>query len=389
MTLARNAAVEHLADVTDIETLKGLRTPAFGWNSGPGGDGAVRPDSSKTLSVLLVDDDEVDAKYICWLLGCIGRYRFDIVHVTSSEEALRADSGRRFDLYLVDFWLMHETSIPLISELGELHTRAPIVVLTNLNSGDIEDLGMRAGALGFLGKGDLSEKALELVISSTLFTRRVELELKEQITKLEQQRQQALIAGQAALLKVLSGLDTAQRYRSDLRKDVGGNVAEDALSDSIASTRQGVFAVLGAYAVGDDPQVLPQPVDLRTIIGHAIESYRTEARIRGVALAVNVPSEPLRLAAHPVLLQALLVGLFNRISQGGSASVSIDATVQARSIAITIAAEPISGTAASPADIDAFRVLAQSMDAEIEISQPDGASGGGDIVLTLPRLLAA
>ena len=281
MTLARDAAVEHLAGVTDIETLKGALTPAFGWNSGPGADGAVRPDSSKTLSVLLVDDDEVDAKYISWLLGCIGRYTFDIVHVTSSEEALRADSGRRFDLYLVDFWLMHETSIPLISELGELHTRAPIVVLTNLNSGDIEDLGMRAGALGFLGKGDLSEKALELVISSTLFTRRVELELKKQITKLEEQRQQALITGQAALLKVLSGLDKAQRSSSELSKGVGQNAAEDELSVSIESTRQGVFAALGAYAAGDDPQTPTQPVDLRTILGHAIESYRTEARIRG------------------------------------------------------------------------------------------------------------
>ena len=391
MVLTRDVVVEQIADLAGIETLHGYKARDIARDTGPDCSGTVRRDETRRLSVLLVDDDEVDAKYICWLLGCINRYSFDIVHVTSSEEALAADAGRRFDLYLVDFWLMHETSIPLISELGEMHSRAPIVVLTNLNSGDIEDLGIRAGALGFLCKGDLSEKALELVISSALFTRRVEMELKERIATLEAQRETALVSGHGALLKALDKLNTAHRACDDgpAGDDAGVNAGEgapdnalSALAGEIASARHDIFNALAAVDEPEKMAAAPQAADLRMMIARAIEAYRDEARLNGVGLAFDVPVDPLRLAVHPVLLQAFLIVLIDRVARGHPKSIAIETQVMPDSVRLAVTRDVVVDPSALQPDIDALRLVADRIGARIADNEEAGAANV--IVAILP-----
>ncbi|AXS39681.1 response regulator [Breoghania sp. L-A4] len=336
----------------------------------------------RKLSVLLVDDDEVDAKYICWVLGCISRYKFDIVHVTSSEEAIAADSGRRFDLYLVDFWLMHETAIPLIGELGEMHSRAPIVVLTNLNNGEIEDLGIRAGALGFLCKGDLSEKALELVISSALFTRQVELDLKQRISDLEAQRDHALAGGSAVWLQALSNLnavsrtfDAALSSGADARKDEGAENRHDAfgtVAGGLVSARRELLDTLSGVGSPEAIARPSQPVDVGSAIVRAIEAYRDEARLNGVDLAFEAPREPVLLVRHPAVLQAFIIMMIDCVARGNPSAITIsvrivDDAIPACAGSLHIAVTPEGGSAARPScmHMDTLRRVAASIGARI------------------------
>lgn len=372
MTQAWEVGAERLAS--------GSNTPPFPAARGLTGEAARRNGSladraePATLSVLLVDDDEVDAKYISWLLGCIDRYTFDIVHVTSSEAALAANAGRRFDLYLVDFWLMHETSIPLISELGQMHSRAPIVVLTNLNSGDIEDLGLRAGALGFLSKGNLSETALELVISSALFTRQVETELKEEIARLQAQRDNALAASSHGLLAALGDLDEAHRSAAEAKD---GSACEHVAARLAAARRH----VLDALVLGEGEAVEPTP-DLRTAMRQAVDAYTYEAGLRGVTLSCDLPEEQARPAGDPRMLSGLLVGMLDAVaSQRKPADLSVAAEIAPRHAVVSVrpagAATPSDGD--GPAALPRLQALAQGLGATLE----DTGDGGLSVMLPL------
>lgn len=375
MAQAREMGAEQVA--------QGSNTPAFPPARGLTGEaprrngGLSAAAAPATLSVLLVDDDEVDAKYISWLLGCIDRYTFDIVHVTSSETALAANAGRRFDLYLVDFWLMHETSIPLISELGQMHSRAPIVVLTNLNSGDIEDLGLRAGALGFLSKGNLSETALELVISSALFTRQVETELKQEIAGLRRQRDDALAAGSEGLLATLVDLDEAHRIAAqaaaETRKPAGGQIG-----DRLAAARRHVLDALTRGSGAADGAT----VGLRTALQQAVDAYRYEADLGGVALSCELPEDAAQPAADPRALRGLLVGMLHRAARRKPAALAIAANVSPQHAVVSVRPEGSTATAQvgnDPAPLRRLEVLAQSLGATLE----HASDGGLSVILPL------
>lgn len=347
---------------------------------------ARRPGRTERLSVMLVDDDEVDAKYVSWLLGCIDSYQFEIVHVTSSEAALAEDARRHFDLYLVDFWLMHETSVSLIGRLGRAFTRPPVVVLTNLANGDIEDLGLRAGALGFLSKGDLSEKALELVISSSLFIRRLEADLQAAGERLLAERQQVLAQSSSSLLTALSHVDKLERIFRGL--DAGsqegagrsGSNGADLLA-SISEARRGILDSIGSPCpAAKTAPALPDPqcrADLRSCIDAAVADFRSEARARGASISMALPRASVALGADPLLLRALVVALLDRVTDEAGGGVSLRVWDGGETVSLGVAAMGDANPALLQQICDSLQFMASGVGARVIVGDADAGPGGG------------
>ena len=124
----------------------------------------------RSLSCVILDDDRIDAEYLAYQLKQIENYKFDIVSAKSIEEARRVTQSRVFDLYLIDFWMGHETSIAFINELASQRNHKSIVLLSSLEEDRFQEMGLRAGAVQFLSKSELTPVNLESCIRSARST---------------------------------------------------------------------------------------------------------------------------------------------------------------------------------------------------------------------------
>jgi response regulator of citrate/malate metabolism len=72
----------------------------------------------RDVNCMVLDDDFIDAEYLVYQLQHINGYRFDVAVAKSVEEAHQQLETRDIDLFLIDFWLAHETSIAFIDEIA-------------------------------------------------------------------------------------------------------------------------------------------------------------------------------------------------------------------------------------------------------------------------------
>ncbi len=313
----------------------------------------TRPER-RALSIMLIDDDAVDAKYIRWLLENMTRYAVEVVEVASVEEARRLSATRSFDVYLSDFWLNRETSISFIRDISARQPKAAILLLTSLGSEDIEELGLRAGAHGFLTKFELSEKALELGISAGLSRSEAMFAMRRRIRWLEQRYEHVLGRSAAERLSFLARLDDLSHLANgasgegvdEVLQELAGSLAElrRELLDGLAGEGQGArakpevgepvqveFDFLndrepeGAEPDADDandaddagrraPEEEPVATDLRDIVADAVDLYGYEAQLKAVEISAVGAEHVIPVGGERAVWIAALVGILEWVA---------------------------------------------------------------------------
>lgn len=121
----------------------------------------------RELSCLILDDDLIDAEYLVYQLNRIETVRANTAIATSVEQAKQLLDQYNFDLFLIDFWLSSQTSIAFINELATSLNNNAIIVLSSLEGDRIREIGLRAGAVQFLSKCDVTPDSLAQCIKTT------------------------------------------------------------------------------------------------------------------------------------------------------------------------------------------------------------------------------
>lgn len=121
----------------------------------------------RQISVLLLAESGCERDGLDACLAAVAGYHLDVTHAASAEEALKRGREQNFDLCLCDFWLGAATAMPFLEQAGRYPGR-PVVLLSSLESDDIELLSRRAGVSGLLQRADLTPQRLEAVLD-TLF----------------------------------------------------------------------------------------------------------------------------------------------------------------------------------------------------------------------------
>lgn len=118
------------------------------------------PQSAKKrpLHILLLEDDDVDAKLFRLQAGSIRSFTLIVDHVATCAEADERLRSLDYDLCIFDFWLAGESTLPLIEKLGGRAGKMPIMILTGLTIPSIREMGFIAGAASFLGKDHLPRR---------------------------------------------------------------------------------------------------------------------------------------------------------------------------------------------------------------------------------------
>lgn len=125
---------------------------------------AIDPGAKPGIRILVVEDDPDDARVTFRALRRSGR--FEPMHVRSGAEALEAaSSGSVFAMGLVDYRLPDMSGIELVRRLRAQGLKAPLVMLSSVQSDDVVQRAMAAGVNEFLVKhltyGDRLEAELD------------------------------------------------------------------------------------------------------------------------------------------------------------------------------------------------------------------------------------
>ncbi|SDW98835.1 putative bifunctional diguanylate cyclase/phosphodiesterase [Marinobacter mobilis] len=134
--------------------------------------------ANKHLHVLMVDDDHADFAIVEALLGTATRTSFELSHVSSFEEAEACLLERKYDIFLVDYFLGSETALPLLEKALRQSVVRPIVVLTGADGDTLDDVVIEHGAADFLPKSELTTELLERTIRHAVEHKKVLLRLE-------------------------------------------------------------------------------------------------------------------------------------------------------------------------------------------------------------------
>ncbi len=124
------------------------------------------------LNVLLVEDDDVDARIVGMFAGMSEKYNFTLKRVKNVDNAWEALACEVFDLCFLDFLVGQQTTLKLLTSLERPNSRTATVVLSNISMRDVETFRIPAGGAYFLPKGDCSARNLDNAVQVALQSRR-------------------------------------------------------------------------------------------------------------------------------------------------------------------------------------------------------------------------
>lgn len=129
---------------------------------------------SEALNILLIEDDEDDYVLAREVLAEAFPGRLKLDWIDNWDAGLAAIREARHDVYLVDYRLGERDGVALVREAIEGGCKAPIILLTGLESREIDIQAMEAGAADYLVKDQISAPLLDRAIRYAMDRKRVE-----------------------------------------------------------------------------------------------------------------------------------------------------------------------------------------------------------------------
>ncbi len=211
--------------------------------------------TDKGLTVLIIDDDEVDRMMVSRALAS-SKADIDFCEAGSAREGIRAARERPFDCIFLDYLLPDGDGLSVLVSLRAAGVDGPIVVLTGHGDECLAVEVMKAGASDYLPKGAITPDMLWRTIQhvarvyhADLERKRAEQEQKILIAKLKEAQHQLLQSEKMASIGQLaagvaheinnpvgyvhSNIGTLRQYVADLFKVIEAyEQAESKLADS-------------------------------------------------------------------------------------------------------------------------------------------------------------
>lgn len=107
------------------------------------------------LEVLLVEDDDIDARIIRLVADLIDDFELRVTRVSSLADAETAMDRTKFDVCLLDFWLGRESSLRFLSALEAMDCHIGTVVLSNISPREVTNFRLATRRNYFLPKGEM------------------------------------------------------------------------------------------------------------------------------------------------------------------------------------------------------------------------------------------
>lgn len=141
---------------------------------------------SKTLTILLIEDNLADADLLQEILAETDEVKWQVVHVEKLKEGLKLLNENHFDVILLDLSLPDKQGLVTVSITHEAVPDVPIVVLTGFND-KVTALGaLRKGAQDYLTKGQIDSSLLVRTIRYAIERTQTLKQLRQSEEQLQQ-----------------------------------------------------------------------------------------------------------------------------------------------------------------------------------------------------------
>ncbi|KST65937.1 ATP-binding response regulator [Mastigocoleus testarum] len=183
----------------------------------------------KELSILVIDDDEVDRISVCRALNKI-EFAVKISEASNYNEAVKYLERNKFDCIFLDYALPGKDGLAVVRELRDSGNKIPLVILTGQGDEQIAVEIMKAGASDYIGKSRISPqllgKTLQHVVRIHEAERQIELfhqqlfesneQLKRKNQELEEKQQQI----HQQNLKLLEAAELKSRFLATMSHEL-------------------------------------------------------------------------------------------------------------------------------------------------------------------------
>ena len=279
--------------------------------------GDVHPGARRAMSILLVEDDNADARLMTEFLIRSRFFGHEVTRVTDQGQAVAAAPDKTFDLIILDYWLRTQASLPLSADWGAAFAQTPILLVTSVDVADIQSLAMSCGADGYLHKNDLSPSALDAVIRTLLHARQNEERLLEALAQKHQ------IAGKLRdnmaemgheVLSTLNAVHGFAQILSTDSRDVAPGADTSGYIDLIKQGSETLIDILHSYLTrAEAPEKSPKLTFRLEDIGKIIKSVALTAQHQcsglGHTLLVSVIGGPVHAEVDKTALYQMLLNL--------------------------------------------------------------------------------
>lgn len=213
-----------------------------------------------TLHILLIEDNEGDARIIRELLRDADDIDFDYVLAETLHDAIDAVQTRSFDIVLLDLSLPDSTGIDTLLRMREAAPKTALVVLTGYDDQRIGVQAVSFGAQDYLIKGETDAKLLAKAIRYAVQRQRTEDALRRSEEEYRSLITDVFNTSMVSVLildqhfRVVWLNEATEIYFGVKRGDVigrdGGRVIDDTLKCVFADPDDFSVRVLKAYADG-------------------------------------------------------------------------------------------------------------------------------------------
>ena len=131
------------------------------------------------IRVILIEDDEDDYVLVRDLLAEVSHVDYEVEWASGFEQALAAFDGPAHDACLLDYRLGERSGVDLLYEAMGREYRVPIIFLTGQGDYEVDAQALKAGAVDFLTKGEISGPLLDRSIRYAIRQRQVLENLRE------------------------------------------------------------------------------------------------------------------------------------------------------------------------------------------------------------------
>lgn len=209
----------------------------------------------RKIRVLLIEDDEDDYTLVRDLLREVPHVEYEVEWAPGYEEALKAIETPAHDVCLLDYRLGERDGIELLYEALGREYRVPIIFLTGQGNLEIDMEAMKAGAVDFLAKGEISGPLLERSIRYAIEQRKILENLRES------ENQCRVLSSQ-----LLAAQETE-------RRNIAGEI-HDSIGQTLAAIKFGASTAMDELRQGNTREAETKLGSVLSLLQNAVDEVR-------------------------------------------------------------------------------------------------------------------
>ncbi len=140
------------------------------------------------IRVLVLEDDDLDFKVLVRHLDSLRDPQYILLRAKDVEEARVVIADNEIDAALIDYRLPSGASgLDFVKELGGREAPFPLIMLTGMDSGDLDKQAILSGAYDYINKLSLSRELVDRSIRFSIKSHKHEHDLRKTSVKFEEQ----------------------------------------------------------------------------------------------------------------------------------------------------------------------------------------------------------